>query len=97
MKDWLIEEDWKNVTEAKTSNEKAETFQNILRNRFNLCFPKKQIKVSNDDQPWFSQKIQKLEYIINTGGQLSIKRWTNNLKKKLKWPNRIFTRKWCQI
>ena len=98
MKDWLIEEDWKNVTKAKTSNEKAETFQNILRNRFKLCFPKKQIKVSNDDQPWFSQKIQKLDRqrkrIYHKHGRSAIyKKMDKQFKKEVKVAKSNFYKK----
>ena len=61
MKKWLISEDWSVVTKAKSSNEKAVLFQNILNSKFNDCFPKKLIKISSDDQPWVSQKIKTLD------------------------------------
>ena len=60
MKQWLINEDWQSVEEANASNEKAIIFQNLLETKYNDFFPKKTIKVSNDDQPWFNQKLKKL-------------------------------------
>ena len=61
MKNWLMVEDWKEVTHAKTANKKADNFQKIFRNKFDECFPKKTIKMSNEDQPWMTQKLKKLD------------------------------------
>ena len=61
MKLWLIEEDWKNVTNAETANKKAEIFQESLFLHYNKCFPIKEIKVASDDQPWVTQKLKKLD------------------------------------
>ena len=69
MKTWLISEDWNCVTEKVSANQKAKAFQELFVSKFNEYFPKKNLKISNDDQPWMSQKLKKLdrqgkEYII---------------------------------
>ena len=61
IKQWLMDEDWHSVAEAKTADEKAILFQNILEAKYNGFFPKKPIKVSNDDQPWFTQNLKQLD------------------------------------
>ena len=49
MKNWLVGEKWESVLNAKTGNVKAEDLK-----KCNECFPKKKIKVADDDQPWFT-------------------------------------------
>ena len=61
MKNWLMVEDWNEVTHAKTANQKADNFQEIFKNKFIECFPIKTIKMSNVDQPWMTQKLKKLD------------------------------------
>ena len=52
MKAWLMVEDWNNVLEAETTDQKAEEFQKTFFDKFSQYFPRKQIKIANDDQPW---------------------------------------------
>ena len=61
MTQWLMDEDWQSVADANTADEKGIIFQNILEAKYNEYFPKKTIKVSNDDQPWFTQKLKQLD------------------------------------
>ena len=61
MKNWLSGEDWKTVSNAKTSNDKASTFQDIMVTKYKEFFPIKILKVTNDDQPWISQKLKQLD------------------------------------
>ena len=61
MKRWLAEEKWESVLDAKTANEKTEAFENLFKDKYNECFPKKTIKVANDDQPWFTPKLKDLD------------------------------------
>ena len=46
MKNWLVGEKWESVLNAKTANEKVEVFENILKEKYNECFPKKTIRNS---------------------------------------------------
>ena len=41
MKSWLMSEDWKKVTNAKTANQKADMFQELFNENNFECFPKK--------------------------------------------------------
>ena len=56
-----ISEDWKNFTKRDTANEKPEASQDLFCLKYNNFFPRKTISVSNNDQPWISQKLQKLD------------------------------------
>ena len=61
MKLWLMGEKWENVHSAETANRKAEEFQETFSNKYTEFFPKKLIKVTNEDQPWITQKLKKLD------------------------------------
>ena len=61
MKEFLIEETWEKVKEAKTSHDKASIFQNILLDQLNKCFPEKTRSFSNDDQPWITHRLKVLD------------------------------------
>ena len=61
MKDWLMSEEWETVHSAETANQKAEIFQETITNKYNDFFPKKYLKLSNEDQPWIKQKFKKLD------------------------------------
>ena len=61
MKHWLMEEEWKDILAAKTANEKAKLFQDNFTAKFNDFFIKKNLKVSNDDKPWMTQKLKKMD------------------------------------
>ena len=41
MQKWLLDYDWKQVYEAKTADDKAEEFQNVLVNNVETFFPTK--------------------------------------------------------
>ena len=51
MQEWLVDNNWSDVYHPKTADEKAETFQRILVEKFNTFFPVKTRKVNSDDQP----------------------------------------------
>ena len=61
LKDWFIEQTWKNVYEAETAHEKAEIFQNTLIKILDELFPEKIRKIHSDDQPWITFKLKKLD------------------------------------
>ena len=61
MKAWLMVEDWNNVLEAETTDQKAEEFQKTFFDKFSQYFPRKQIKIANDDQPWITDELKKLD------------------------------------
>lgn len=77
MKGWLAEEKWESVLHAETANEKTELFENMFKDKYNEYFPKKIIKVANDDQPWFTPKLKDLDRIR--------KRLYHNQRRSPKW------------
>ena len=42
-------------------NFKADFLQNTLMSKFNEIFPQKSIRVSEDDEPWFTEKLKVLD------------------------------------
>ena len=77
MTEWLMIEDWSDVTKAKTSNQKADFFQELFKNKFDDFFPKRTLKISNNDQPWMTQKLNKLDR--------QRKRTYHKQRRSLKW------------
>ena len=61
MKEWFIDEDWKEVFDANDAHEKAEVFQNKLVQKLEDFFPEKIRKVQSDDAPWMSQKLKNMD------------------------------------
>ena len=57
---WIEEETWFDVLSAKSSHEKAEIFQNKLKNKLDKYCPQKVIKFTSDDKPWFSDKLKRI-------------------------------------
>ena len=58
---WLSVEKWNEVFKEPCIDSKANTLQTILVNKFHEVFKEKEIKVSEDDQPWFSSKLKSLD------------------------------------
>ena len=49
---------WNDVLENKTCNEQANIFHNFLRNKLDLYFPEKEVKISSLDKKWFSPPLK---------------------------------------
>ena len=58
---WISEQSWKEVYEAKDVDKKAEIFQTLLIDKYESIFPMKEMKVSSDDKPWYTQKLKNLD------------------------------------
>ena len=58
---WISQQSWKNVYDAEDVDKKAEIFQSLLLNQYHMIFPMKEMKVSSDDKPWYSQKLKNLD------------------------------------
>ena len=61
MRNWFMEQTWKNVFEAETSHKKAEIFQNTLMEQFEINFPETNRKLNSDDSPWITHQLKKLD------------------------------------
>ena len=59
--DQLKKQDWFEIYSSYDINLKTDFFQNALVSKFYEIFPKKCLKISNDDQPWFSDKLKSLD------------------------------------
>ena len=59
----LQEKDWSNVLNARTANEKADTFHNEIMSILDTIAPQKTRKISNNDQPWYTEQLKKIDRI----------------------------------
>ena len=84
MREWFIDQSWDQVYQVESAHQKAETFQKILVDKLNEIFPEKLRKINNDDQPWITFKLKKLDR--------RRKRTYHKQRKSEKWKNldRIF-------
>ena len=74
---WIENYTWEDVYTCINANEKAQRFQGIVTENFQRCFPIKSLKICEDDQPWISEKLKKLDR--------QRKREYYKNKKSLKW------------
>ena len=58
---WLKNQSWHELYQNNDVNFKAEYLQDILMAKFYELFPLKSMKISEDDEPWFSDKLKKLD------------------------------------
>ena len=58
---WIEEQRWLEIYTCQDVNEKAAMFQKTLIENFQNCFPLKTFKVCDDDQPWMSKSLKKLD------------------------------------
>ena len=61
MREWFIDESCDQVYGVDSAHQKAESFQKLLVHKLNEIFPEKTRKISNDDQPWITFKLTKLD------------------------------------
>ena len=60
MQEWLKNESWAQVLDQDCVNLKANTLQNTLISKYYECFPEKVRIVSNNDQPFYTNKLKEL-------------------------------------
>ena len=58
---WIQEQDWKDVIEEESIDKKAENLHKIVMDKLNEVCPEKDRKISSDDDPWFTDKLKKLQ------------------------------------
>ena len=58
---WLKEQNWSELFDAETVDEKSEIFQNILLQKVEEFLPQKIRKISSDDQPFCTEKMKYLK------------------------------------
>ena len=74
LRSWFEAQNWSKVTGEESVNKKAENLLFEVQQAVNLYLPEKTIKISSDDEPWYSQSLKKLDRkkegsTIKTGGQ----------------------------
>ena len=57
---WLNQANWDEVMDCESAHEKAQAFQTKILKACNEIVPAKTIKVSSDDQPFYNDKLDKL-------------------------------------
>ena len=66
---------WDEVYQSESAHDKADILQTLLLQNFNKNFPEKTRKVSTDDQPWISHKIEKTRPKKKEGISQAQKEW----------------------
>ena len=77
MRTWCANQNWKDILEAESADEKAANLQQMLLRKFHETFPEKTHRVSTDDQPWINHKLKLLDR--------KRKREYNRHRKSEKW------------
>ena len=60
IKDWLEETSWDFLTKTDSAHEMADIFETTLKAKIDEALPIKDVKVSSDDKPWYTAKLDKL-------------------------------------
>ena len=58
---WLGEQTWGRLYAETDCHKKAEVLQEMLMEKFYAIFPKKSMKISPEDKPWFSKSLKLLD------------------------------------
>ena len=74
---WLKNQDWNEMYNADTVDEKVEIFHNSLLEKVDEFLPEKTRKISNDDQPFCTEEMKRLK-------RLKSREYKKN-RKSLKW------------
>ena len=61
FKAWIESERWMEVYTCLDVHNKAAIFQKMVMENFHRCFPIKSLKICEDDQPWVSRGLKKLD------------------------------------
>ena len=61
MQQWIVKEEWTEVSHAISAHTKLEVLQNLLIQKFHEYFPEKTRTIASDDQPFFTSKLEKLK------------------------------------
>ena len=58
---WIQEQKWMEVLNTESVDTKAEILHNMVLNKLDECCPEKTRKISSDDEPWFTDKLKRLD------------------------------------
>ena len=77
MGQWVQSQDWHEIYKIKCPNLKAVTFEKIVMEKVEQFFPRKTIRLNENDKPWVNSKLKRLDR--------ARKREYNKKKKSEKW------------
>ena len=60
MQQWIEKEQWNEIAHENSAHKKMNILQNLLSNKFEEFFPEKTRIVTSDDQPFYTNKLQKM-------------------------------------
>ena len=58
---WIEGETWSDVYTCTDVHKKAAQFQKMIMKNFEKCFPVKTLKICDDDKPWVTKGVKKLD------------------------------------
>ena len=61
---WVQDYSWSEIYECEDGHNMAELFQNVLLENYKRCFPTKTLKVCEEDRPWVSVELKKLDRLV---------------------------------
>ena len=61
LEEWFQNQTWGNIFNTVCVNEKAINLQKVVMEKVEECLPMKCRKISNDDQPWYTEELKKLK------------------------------------
>ena len=61
LKNWFKAQSWSDILTNKCMNKKAELLLSSVLEALNKCLPEKVLKVSSDDEPWYTPALKKLD------------------------------------
>ena len=61
FRSWIEKQRWLDMYSCANAHEKAAKFQKAVMENFQMCFPIKTLKVCDDDQPWVSKSLKRLD------------------------------------
>ena len=58
---WMEKENWEQISNTKDVHEKALKLHSMVLDKLDQFCPEKLRKIANDDKPWFTQQLKKLD------------------------------------
>ena len=61
LREWFKSQAWGNILNVKSVDHKASLLLQQIQDALNKFVPQKTIRIASDDEPWFTQKLKKLD------------------------------------
>ena len=98
VKTWMENQNWSDILLEENVDKKAETLHQMVLNQLNQHCPEKIRKVSSDDEPWFTDKLKRLDrkcrrLFRSKRGSQKYKRLRKIFRKKVSEAKKFFKKK----